>query len=109
LTTKSTAERLLLGDVEGSTRGWETDPKTIETAIVELNDVVDELVGRFDGVRPVEQGEGDSFVAAFARAHDGIGCALALQRRTRSCQHAPRTGAGCGPRHGSLGTDGQEP
>jgi len=40
---------------------------------------VDKLVGRFDGVRPVEQGEGDSFVAAFARARDAVGCALALQ------------------------------
>jgi hypothetical protein len=33
-----------------------------------LNAVVDEEVGRHDGVRPVEQGEGDSFVAAFALA-----------------------------------------
>ena len=31
-------------------------------------------------MRPVEQGEGDSFVAAFARASDAIACALALQR-----------------------------
>jgi predicted ATPase/class 3 adenylate cyclase/DNA-binding NarL/FixJ family response regulator len=71
---------LLLGDVEGSTRAWEDDPKSTEVAIVELNELVDELVGRFDGVRPVEQGEGDSFVAAFARARDAIGCALAIQR-----------------------------
>jgi predicted ATPase/class 3 adenylate cyclase/DNA-binding CsgD family transcriptional regulator len=71
---------LLLGDVEGSTRAWEADPKTTETAVVELNGVVDELVGRFDGVRPVEQGEGDSFVAAFGRARDAVGCALAIQQ-----------------------------
>jgi predicted ATPase/DNA-binding NarL/FixJ family response regulator len=31
-------------------------------------------------VRPVEQGEGDSFVAAFARASDAVAAALALQR-----------------------------
>ena len=31
------------------------------------------------GVRPVEQGEGDSFVAAFARAGDAVACALDLQ------------------------------
>jgi predicted ATPase/DNA-binding CsgD family transcriptional regulator len=31
-------------------------------------------------VRPVEQGEGDSFVIAFARAADAVACALALQR-----------------------------
>src|SRR5205814_1745099 len=33
-----------------------------------------------DGVRPVEQGEGDSFVVAFARASDALACALDLQR-----------------------------
>ena len=31
-------------------------------------------------MRPVEQGEGDSFVAAFARASDAVACALELQR-----------------------------
>jgi predicted ATPase/DNA-binding CsgD family transcriptional regulator len=31
-------------------------------------------------VRPVEQGEGDSFVVAFARASDAVACALALHR-----------------------------
>jgi class 3 adenylate cyclase len=31
-------------------------------------------------VRPVEQGEGDSFVAAFARASDAVAAALELQR-----------------------------
>ena len=71
---------LLLGDVEGSTRAWEADAKTTAVAVDELNELVDELVGRCDGVRPVEQGEGDSFVAAFARARDGIACALSLQR-----------------------------
>jgi hypothetical protein len=37
-------------------------------------------VALHDGVRPVEQGEGDSFVLAFARASDAVACALALQR-----------------------------
>jgi class 3 adenylate cyclase len=31
-------------------------------------------------VRPVEQGEGDSFVVAFTRASCAVACALALQR-----------------------------
>ena len=39
-----------------------------------------ELVSAHDGVRPVEQGEGDSFVVAFARASDAVACALELQR-----------------------------
>jgi hypothetical protein len=37
-------------------------------------------VAAYDGVRPVEQGEGDSFVIAFARACDAVACVLALQR-----------------------------
>ncbi len=38
------------------------------------------VVAAHDGVRPVEQGEGDSFVIAFARAADAVACALELQR-----------------------------
>jgi predicted ATPase/class 3 adenylate cyclase/DNA-binding CsgD family transcriptional regulator len=72
---------LVLGDVEGSTRAWEADAEATRQAILKLNELVDEVVGRFDGVRPVEQGEGDSFVAAFGRARDGVGCALELQQR----------------------------
>ena len=72
---------LLLGDVEGSTRAWESDPAASEKAVIGFNGVVAELVGRFDGVRLVEQGgEGDWFVAAFSRARDGVACALAVQR-----------------------------
>jgi predicted ATPase/class 3 adenylate cyclase len=71
---------LVLGDVEGSTRAWEADPKAMEADLAALNAVVDEAVGRHDGVRPVEQGEGDSFVAAFARARDAVACALAIQK-----------------------------
>jgi predicted ATPase/class 3 adenylate cyclase/DNA-binding CsgD family transcriptional regulator len=70
---------LLLADVEGSTAGWEADPEGMAGAIVELNELVDEQIGVHDGVRPVEQGEGDSFVAAFARARDAIACAVAIQ------------------------------
>jgi class 3 adenylate cyclase len=71
---------LVLGDVEGSTRAWESDAKAMEADLAVVNAVVDEAVGRQDGVRPVEQGEGDSFVAAFTRARDAVACALAIQR-----------------------------
>src|ERR1700758_4758251 len=71
---------LLLADVEGSTRLWETQPDEMTTAIAQMNKVVSETVAAHDGVRPVEQGEGDSFVAAFARASDAVACALELQR-----------------------------
>ena len=71
---------LLLADVEGSTRLWETQPDEMTTALALLNRTVNEAIAAHEGVRPLEQGEGDSFVAAFARASDAVACALALQR-----------------------------
>jgi predicted ATPase/class 3 adenylate cyclase/DNA-binding CsgD family transcriptional regulator len=71
---------LLLADVEGSTRLWETLPEEMKVAIARLDATLAELVALHDGVRPVEQGEGDSFVLAFSRASDAVACALALQR-----------------------------
>ena len=71
---------LLLADVEGSTRLWQTQPEEMTAAIARLNQVVCEVIAAHGGVRPVEQGEGDSFVAAFARASDAIAAALELQR-----------------------------
>src|SRR6202051_4972418 len=71
---------LLLADVEGSTRLWETQAEVMTAAIARLNQVVGDVVAAHDGVRPVEQGEGDSFVAAFARASDAVAAALQLQR-----------------------------
>jgi predicted ATPase/class 3 adenylate cyclase/DNA-binding CsgD family transcriptional regulator len=70
---------LLLADVEGSTRLWEIQPDVMTAAIVRLNQVVCDVLASHDGVRPVEQGEGDSFVAAFARASDAVAAALELQ------------------------------
>ncbi len=71
---------LLLADVEGSTRLWETQAEVMTAAIARFNQVVCDVVAAHDGVRPVEQGEGDSFVAAFARASDAVAAALKLQR-----------------------------
>ncbi|VBA42617.1 Putative HTH-type transcriptional regulator [Mycobacterium attenuatum] len=71
---------LLLADVEGSTQLWQTQPEQTAAAIVELDRTLASLIVDHDGVRPVEQGEGDSFVVAFIRASDALNCALALQR-----------------------------
>ncbi len=71
---------LLLADVEGSTRLWEIQPSEMTAAMARMNQLVSETIATHDGVRPVEQGEGDSFVAAFARASDAVACALELQR-----------------------------
>ncbi len=71
---------LLLADVQGSTQLWETQPETMTAAVAQLDRTLTDLVSDHDGVRPVEQGEGDSFVVAFTRASDAVACALALQR-----------------------------
>jgi predicted ATPase/class 3 adenylate cyclase/DNA-binding CsgD family transcriptional regulator len=71
---------LLLADVEGSTRLWETQPDVMSDAVARLDATLADAVAAHDGVRPVEQGEGDSFVIAFARATDAVACALHLQR-----------------------------
>src|ERR1700675_4640123 len=71
---------LLLADVEGSTRLWETQPEQLTAAFTRLDHALTDLVAAYGGIRPVEQGEGDSFVIAFARASDAVACALELQR-----------------------------
>jgi predicted ATPase/class 3 adenylate cyclase len=71
---------LVLADVEGSTRLWETQPDEMTAALARFNQTLSKVIAAFGGVRPVEQGEGDSFVAAFARASDAVACALELQR-----------------------------
>ena len=71
---------LLLADVEGSTRLWETQPDEMAAAIARLDQAVSGAIAAHDGVRPVEQGEGDSLVIAFARASDAVACAVELQR-----------------------------
>jgi class 3 adenylate cyclase len=50
------------------------------TALVTMDRMLADLVPANNGVRPIEQGEGDSFVVAFARPNDGVSCALALQQ-----------------------------
>lgn len=70
---------LLFADVEGSTRLWDTVPEVMTAAIARLNQVVCDIVAAHHGARPAEQGEGDSFVAAFARASDAVAAALQMQ------------------------------
>src|ERR1700757_2315831 len=49
-------------------------------AVAQLDRRVSHVVATRGGVRPIEQGEGDSFVAAFGRASDAVTAALDLQR-----------------------------
>lgn len=71
----------VLADVEGSVALWESKPVDMAAASQQLDALVDDLVAHHGGARPVEQGEGDSFVAAFAIARDGLAFASDLQLR----------------------------
>src|ERR1700704_4683576 len=73
------AVTFLLTDIEGSTRGWEADRERMATAVARHYELLDEAIARHRGVRPQEQGEGDSVVAAFARPSDALGAALDAQ------------------------------
>src|SRR5713101_7277828 len=70
----------LLADIEGSVRLWEADREAMTLSVRRFDSILDEEVERHRGVRPVEQGEGDSLVVAFASATDAVNCAIALQR-----------------------------
>src|ERR1700722_16407015 len=71
---------LLLADAEDSTRLWETQPEQMAAAVARLQRALSEAIFEHDGVQLGDQGEGDSFVVAFARASDAAACALQLQR-----------------------------
>src|SRR4051794_39326399 len=70
----------LLSDVEGSTRLWEGDEAEMGAAIARHYELLDAAVELYGGVRPVEQGEGDSVVGAFVRPTDAVAAAFAAQR-----------------------------
>src|SRR2546423_7173669 len=58
----------LLTDVEASTRAWESDPALAAAALRRQEEILTAAVDARRGFQPVEQGEGDSVVATFARA-----------------------------------------
>jgi predicted ATPase/class 3 adenylate cyclase len=70
----------MLTDIAGSTRLWESAPDAMADAVADHYRLLEEAIARHGGVRPVEQGEGDSIVAAFARASDAVAAALEAQR-----------------------------
>jgi predicted ATPase/class 3 adenylate cyclase/DNA-binding CsgD family transcriptional regulator len=71
----------LLADIEGSTRTWEAeDEEAVQKAVSRFYEILDHAISSRGGVRPVEQGEGDSVVGVFPRASDGISAALSAQK-----------------------------
>src|SRR5437016_3339326 len=70
----------LLTDIVESTPLWESGREVMAAAVSRHYAVLDEVVSRHGGVRPVEQGEGDSMVAVFTRASDAAAAAVDAQR-----------------------------
>lgn len=73
------AATLVLGDVEGSTPLWSDDPTGAARSIERLGVLVGDIVMRHGGMRPPEQGEGDSFVAVFDSPGAALSFAVDLQ------------------------------
>ena len=70
----------LLTDVEGSTRLWSTETAdNMRSAVSRHVEILDGVIAGHGGVRPQEQGEGDSIVAAFARPSDALRAARDAQ------------------------------
>jgi predicted ATPase/class 3 adenylate cyclase/DNA-binding CsgD family transcriptional regulator len=69
----------VLGDIEGSSRLWEKHHAAMPAVIARLGAIVDDEVAVQGGSRPLEQGEGDSFVASFELPAAAIEFALRLQ------------------------------
>lgn len=69
----------LLTDVESSTRAWEADAEATAAAMARQEEILAAAIAAHHGFLPVEQGEGDSVVAAFARASDGVAAAVDAQ------------------------------
>ncbi len=70
----------LLTDIEGSTKLWEAGADETAVSVARHYELLEAAVALHGGVRPVEQGEGDSVVGAFARASDAAAAALDVQR-----------------------------
>jgi class 3 adenylate cyclase len=79
----------LLTDVEGSTRLWHDRADDMPAGIARHYELLHEAISTHGGVRPVEQGEGDSVVGAFARATDALAAALQA-----SCSNSPQQAHG---------------
>ena len=70
----------LMTDVEGSTAGWIRSPENLAVVIPRHYQILDAAIEAHGGVRPVEQGEGDSTVAAFSRPSAALAAAVDAQR-----------------------------
>lgn len=71
---------LLLTDIEGSSQLWERHPDSMKEAVARHDLIIQQATDSYQGIRPVEQGEGDSTLTAFQRPSDALACALEIQK-----------------------------
>lgn len=83
---------ILMADGEDSSRLWEQRGDEMPAVLDAFDRIVDEAISRHGGARPVEQGEGDSFVAAFERTSDALAAAIEIQRATKESLMRTRMG-----------------
>ena len=76
---------LLLTDVEASTEGWQAHPAAMAEAMSRHFELLYAAIADHRGVRPSDQGEGDSVLAAFERATDAVAAAVQAQRSLQAC------------------------
>lgn len=70
----------LLTDIEGSTQLWEREGDRMISIVERHVEIIDAIVQRHGGFRPVEQGEGDSTLSMFGRAEAAVAAAVEVQR-----------------------------
>ena len=70
----------LLTDIEDSTPMWERAPDLMTGVIARHYEILHSAVTDHGGALPVEQGEGDSIVAAFRTGSDAVAAALVAQQ-----------------------------
>jgi predicted ATPase/class 3 adenylate cyclase/DNA-binding CsgD family transcriptional regulator len=74
----------LLTDVAGSTRVWTAGGPEAASAMARQAEIIATAVAAHGGIRPLEQGEGDSMVAVFERASDALAAAVDAQLGLRT-------------------------
>ena len=73
----------LLTDIEGSTQAWQSAPHEMPAIVSRHYQILDTAVVAHGGLRPQEQGEGDSIVAVFRDPVDAVHTALDAQLALR--------------------------
>ena len=74
----------LLTDIEGSTQAWQAAPGEMTALVSRHYEILERGIAAHGGVRPEEQGEGDSVVAVFTDPAAALAAAVATQLELRS-------------------------